>query len=159
MMVVSFVVYSLNLTTIANTTARIQGRNMGQCEFIIMLLGILAFVSFLRAFPRREKPKLSMIGLTIMLLGISLFCDCIYLLRINQAIAAQDPSKPVITEDTMYIQNAMGLMSVHIVLLIVCIALIVLLPVYSKLIRKIKTSIDVAGNDDIGAIDISNDDE
>ncbi len=54
----AFLVYSLNLTSIANTTARINSPNMGQCEFAAMLFSILAFVCFLRAFPKRQKPSL-----------------------------------------------------------------------------------------------------
>ena len=45
-----------------------------------------------------------------------------------------------------------------IILLCVAIALVLLLPVYSKLLRKIKTSIDVGDNGEMGAIDISGED-
>jgi len=38
------------------------------------------------------------------------------------------------------------------------IALIVLMPVYTKLLRKINTSIVVEGNGDLGEIDISGED-
>lgn len=158
LMLFTFVFYSLNLTVVSNTTARVQMPNMGQCEFVTMLFGILAFVSFLRAFPRREKSKLSMIVLTMLLLGASIFTDLVYVLRIKQAMTRVDPQPIVVTEETQYITQANNLISVHIVLLVVCIALIVLLPVYSKLIRKINTSIEVAGNDDIAAIDISGED-
>jgi hypothetical protein len=40
-------------------------------------------------------------------------------------------------------------------LMIITIALIVLLPVYSKMIRKIKTSIEVEDNGEMGAIDLT----
>ncbi len=67
----AFLVYSLNLTSIANTTARINSPNMGQCEFAAMLFSILAFVCFLRAFPKRQKPKIMMLVLLYaMLAGI-----------------------------------------------------------------------------------------
>lgn len=157
-MLFTFVFYSLNLTVVSNTTARVYMPNMGQCEFVTMLFGILAFVSFLRSFPRREKPKIIMIGLTVLLLGASIFADCTYVLRIKQAMTRAD-SPIVVTEETQYITQANNMISVHIILLIVCIALIVLLPVYSKLIRKINTSIDVAGNESMAAIDISGEDE
>ncbi|MBQ1537900.1 MAG: hypothetical protein IIZ73_06270, partial [Ruminococcus sp.] len=54
-LVAAFLIYSLNLSSIANTTARINGANMGQCEFAAMLFSILSFVVFLRTFPRRKK--------------------------------------------------------------------------------------------------------
>ncbi len=48
-LVAAFLIYSLNLTSIANTTAKINSPNMGQCEFAAMLFSILAFVCFIRA--------------------------------------------------------------------------------------------------------------
>lgn len=158
MILISFVFYSLNLTNIADTTAKVMGKNMGQCEFASMLLGMLAFVSFIRAFPRREKPKMAMIVLTILMDGAMIFCDILYNIRINQALTRVDPAPIVINEENTYILTAQSIVSVHIILLIVTIALIVLLPVYSKLIKKINTSIDVAGNDDLGSIDIGDED-
>lgn len=158
MMLITFVVYSLNLTSIADTTAKVMGKNMGQCEFVSMLLGMLAFVSFLRAFPRREKPKTSMIVLTLLMDAVMIFCDIVYNVRINQALTRTDPAPVVINDENMYILKAQSIVSLHIILLIISIALIILLPVYSKLIKKINTSIDVAGNDDLGAIDIAGED-
>lgn len=158
MILISFVFYSLNLTNIADTTAKVMGKNMGQCEFVSMLLGMLAFVCFIRAFPRREKPKMAMIVLTILMDGAMIFCDILYNIRINQALTRVDPAPIVINEENTYILTAQSIVSVHIILLIVTIALIVLLPVYSKFIKKINTSIDVAGNDDLGSIDIGDED-
>ena len=48
--------------------------------------------------------------------------------------------------------------AVHRILLIIGAALFALLPVYSKLLRKINTSIEVAENKDMGTIDISGED-
>lgn len=152
MMLVTFVIYSLNLTNIAKATQNVGYPNMGQCEFVSMLLGILAFVSFLRAFPRREKPKLSMIILTVLMNGAMIFCDIVYSSRINEYL-----SKNTIDENTASVPLAGGVVAIHIILLIISIALIVLLPVYSKLIKKINTSIDVEGNDNLGTIDIAGD--
>ena len=44
---------------------------------------------------------------------------------------------------------------IHIGILVAGVVLTVLLPVYSKLLRKIKTSIDVGDNGSMDAIDIS----
>ena len=44
------------------------------------------------------------------------------------------------------------------ILLGISIALIVLLPVYSRLLRKINTSIEVAAGQEMGSIDISGED-
>lgn len=158
MMLVTFLVYSLNLTIIARTTEKIGLPNMGQCEFVSMLVGILAFVSFLRAFPRREKPKMIMIGLTLLMLAATIFTDVVYKMRIHEALTRTDPAPIVVTDETVYITQTDGLLTVHIIMLIVSVGLIVLLPVYSKLLRKIKTSIEVEGNENIGSIDIASED-
>lgn len=156
-MLVTFAFYSLNLTSISNTTAAVNMANMGQCEFIAMLLGILAFVSFLRSFPRREKPKIVMIGLTVLMLAASVFADIVYVSRINTILTrAEDPIE-IVPDKNGFITTAQAVVSVHIILLIISIALIVALPVYSKLIKKINTSIDIAGNENMGTIDMAED--
>lgn len=158
MMLVTYVFYSLNLTNISNCTAVALAKNMGQCQFLSMLLGILSFVSFLRAFPRREKVKLVMVGLTILMLAITTAAEFLYLTRINSTIA--DPEKAVVINNpdlSAPIFVSRNIVTVHIILLIVCIGLIALLPVYSKLLRKINTSIDVAGNENMRAIDMADD--
>lgn len=165
MMLITYVFYSFNLTNISKATAYINRANMGQCQFLAMLLGILAFVSFLRAFPRREKPSLVMIGLTVLMLIVITAAEFLYVYRINYALS--DPVHPMQVRDAknelneagIAIYAARGVVSVHIILLIICIGLIVALPVYSKLIKKINTSIDVAGNENMGTIDMASEDE
>ena len=163
MMLVTYVFYSLNLTSISNTTGVIMRDNMGLCEFISMLLGILAFVSFLRAFPRREKPSLVMIVLTtLMLIGITV-AEFVYSSQISAGL--NDPEHPYqttdlkgeLTPDGKSVLTAQSVVSVHIVLLIICIGLIILLPIYGKLIKKINTSIDVAGNENMATLDMADD--
>lgn len=150
----AFLVYSLNLTSIANTTALINTPNMGQCEFAAMLFSILAFVCFLRSFPKRQKPKLLMLGLLFLMIIGLVFVDSVYLTRINEAMTRSD-NPVVINADNAFITASQSVVTAHIVLLAVCAVLILALPVYSKILRKINTSIDVEGNEDIEAIDIS----
>lgn len=154
--VVSFLVFSLNLASISNTTVKINTANMGQCEFVGMLLSILSMVVFLRCFPKRQKPKFVMIAIYFVMIAAMIFVDVVYLSRINTALA--DPSNPFDTAGTdSFIVTAQSVISIHIILLIICAALTALLPVYSKLIRKINTSIEVEGNEDMAAIDLTND--
>jgi hypothetical protein len=54
--------------------------------------------------------------------------------------------------------DASRVLTVHMVILCVGVALVALLPVYRPLLRRINTNIDVAGNSDMGAIDISGED-
>lgn len=153
----AFLVYSLNLTSIANTTARINSPNMGQCEFAAMLFSILAFVCFLRAFPKRQKPKLVMLILLFAMLAGLVFVDSLYLLRISQAMT-REVSPVVIDDSTAFILSAQNTVTAHIVCVVVCAVLILLLPLYGKLLKKINTSIDVEGNGEMEAIDISGED-
>lgn len=153
----AFLVYSLNLTAISNTTARINSPNMGQCEFAAMLFSILAFVCFLRSFPKRQKPNMLMLGLLfVMLIGL-VFVDCVYLTRINQAILRPD-NPLVINVDTAYVAIANNAIVAHIACVAVCAVLLATLPVYGKLLKKINTSIEVEGNGDMEVIDISGED-
>ena len=61
MLVITFLYYSLNLTHISDTTAKINRVPMGLCGFIVMLFSILSLVCFLNTFPNRKpvnKPML-----------------------------------------------------------------------------------------------------
>lgn len=150
----AFLVYSLNLTSVANTTARINSSNMGQCEFAAMLFSILAFVCFLRSFPRRQKPNAVMLGLLFGMMAVLIVADAVYYTRIIQAVTrAADPIK--ITVDTAYIAIAQNIVLAHIILIAVTAVLLAALPLYAKALRKINTSIDVEGYGELEAIDIS----
>lgn len=155
---VSFVYYSLNLASISNTTARINTSNMGQCEFVGMLAGILVLVIFLKCFPKRQKPNYIFVGLTMIVIALLVFVDAVYVTRINQTLSSPDNAFNVQGADS-FILTARTVMIVHMIMLIISAALIVLLPVYGKLLKKIKTSIDVEGNDDMAAIELTDDSE
>ena len=153
-LVVAFVFYSLNLMYISDTTARIQGAGMGLAGFATMLFSMLSFMCFLNAFPYRKKPNVPMVVLMFVMLGIVIFADIYYIGAIATAI--NRPDNPiVVTQSTAYIAYADYYLKIHIGILIAAIVLILLLPVYTKLLRKIKTSIDVGDNGSMGAIDIS----
>lgn len=148
----AFAVYSLNLTSIANTTAKINLPNMGQCEFACMLFSILAFVCFLRAFPKRQKPSVLMITLVFVMMAVLIIVDIVYYNRISEAV---NGGRISITVETAYIAIAYNVVTAHAVLVGVSAALLGTLPLYSKLLRKINTSIDVEDNGELEAIDIS----
>lgn len=152
----AFLIYSLNLSSVSLTTAKINSPNMGQCEFAAMLFSILAFVCFLRSFPKRQKAKIPMLVLlSLMLVGL-VFVDIVYLSRITQAITGENAL--VINSDTAYIAIANNAIVGHIVCLGICAVLLATLPLYGKLLKKINTSIDVEGNGEMEVIDISGED-
>lgn len=153
-LVVAFVFYSLNLMYVSDTTARIQGPGMGLAGFATMLFSMLSFMCFLNAFPYRKKPNMPMVILMFVLLAIVIFADGYYISAILSAVTrAENPIK--VTENTIYIARAYSYLYIHITLLAVAIVLTLLLPVYSKLLRKIKTSVEVDDNGKLEAIDIS----
>ncbi len=154
MLVITFLEYSLHLTTISDTTAKIQGSGMGLCGFATMLLSMLSMVSFNNSFPRRKPVNKPMLILMFVMLGLIIFADVTYLNAVYAAVLR--PDNPIaVTMSTVYIAYAEYYLRLHIILLCVSIALVILLPVYSKLIRRIKTSIEVEEIEGMGAIDIS----
>lgn len=154
MLVVTFLYYSLHLTTISNTTAKIQGPNMGLCGFAIMLFSILSLVCFGNAFPHRKPVNKPMLILMFVMLAIIFTADIAYINAITTAVFREE-NPIVVTQSTAYIAYAQYYLQVHMILLGISVALIVLLPVYSKLIRKIRTSIEVEDTANMEVIDIS----
>lgn len=155
---VSFLYYSLNLADISMTTARVGRANMGQCEFIGMLIGILSLVVFLKCFPKRQKPNYIMIGLLFLMLAILIFVDIVYAARITECMNDPSINFDYAGKDS-YIVTTKAMMVVHMIMVAVSAGLVALLPVYSKLLAKINTSIVVEGNEDMAAIDLTDDGE
>ena len=153
----AFLYYSLNLTKISDTTAYINLPGMGLAGFATMLFSILMLVCFLNAFPHRKKVNVPMLCLMLLMVGIIIFCGAYYQGRITEALT-REVNPITVGADKGYINAAMHMLSVHRIILIIGVALVVLLPVYSKLLKKINTNVDVADNAGMGAIDISGED-
>ena len=156
-LLIAFLYYSLNLTHISDTTAKIQGPGMGLCGFATMLFSILSLVCFLNAFPRRKKPVIAMVVLMLLMFALIIFCDVYYSNLIMTALnRAENPIK--LDASTIYIAQAYNVLQTHIVILGIGVALIALLPLYTKLLRKINTSVTVEDYGKLDAIDISGED-
>jgi hypothetical protein len=156
-LLIAFFQYSLNLTHISDTTAKIQGPGMGLCGFATMLFSMLSLVCFLNAFPRRKKPVISMVVLMLLMFAVILFCDIYYSNLITTALTrAENPI--TLDASTIYIAQAYNVLQDHIVILGIGIALILLMPLYTKLLRKINTSVTVEDYGKLEAIDISGED-
>ncbi len=154
MLFVSFLFYSLNLTHMSNTTALIQGKGMGLCQFCIMLFNLLSLVCMLNAFPRRKKANIPMLVLLAVMFGVLIYCDIHYLNGIAAALnRAESPIK--IDANTAYIAKAFNMLATYQTLIFITAGLVVLLPVYSKLIKKIKTSVEVEDNGAMAEIEIT----
>jgi glucan phosphoethanolaminetransferase (alkaline phosphatase superfamily) len=154
----AFIWYSFNLTQVSNTTSLINGPHMGLSEFATMLFSALSLVCFLNAFPHRKKVNIPMLCLMFIMVGIIIYCDIYYGGRITNAITrADNPIDP--TGANSYITAAQNMLKVHQIILIIGAALTALLPVYAPLLRKVNTSIEVAENDEMGALDLRGQDD
>ena len=153
----AFVYYSLNLTQISNTTAKIYGSGMGLAEFATMLLSMLSLLCFLNAFPHRKKTNIPMLVLMFALTAVVFYCDIFYGNRITEALTRAE--NPIVLDSTnTYITNARNMLNIHRILLICGAALTALLPLYRPLIKRINTNVEVAENEEMGTIDISGED-
>lgn len=141
MLIISFVVYSLNLTYISNTTATMQGKGTGLCEFASMLFSILSMIAMLNAFPKRKKPNYLMVGLLLGMFAVIIACDIIYAAKIMATLTKLGSSiKPAqYTEYTL----TYGVVLAHVVLVAITGVTTVLEPWFAKLVKKINTSVEI----------------
>ncbi|MBQ8074548.1 MAG: hypothetical protein IJ237_01045 [Oscillospiraceae bacterium] len=149
--VIAFLIYSLNLTYVSHTTARIQGVGMGLYGFITMLFSMLAFVCFSNAFPHRKKVNIPMLVLMFVMIAAIIFCDLQYRGLILTALTRAE--NPIAAED--YITNAYRMLLSHVITLCIGVVLVALLPVYTKILRSIKTSVEVEDNGKLDEIELS----
>ena len=154
--VIAFLVYTLNLSQVSNTTAKLQSSGMGLAGFAVMLFSMLSIVSFMNAFPYRKPVNKVMLIVMLVMNAIIIVADVFYISAVD-GVQNNLETRVAITKDTAYIVYSRYYLMVHIIILAVAIALTVLLPVYSKLLRKINTNIEIEGNADMGEIDLASD--
>ena len=156
-LLIAFFQYSLNLTHISDTTAKIQGPGMGLCGFATMLFSMLSLVCFLNAFPKRKKPVIPMVVLMFVMFAIIIYCDYHYCGLIQTALT-REVNPIVIDLSTIYIAKAYNVLQTHMTIECIGAVLVLLMPVYTKMLRKINTSITVEDNGKMDVIDISGED-
>ena len=139
---IGFLFYSLNLTHVSDTTAKIQLAGMGLSGFCTMLFSMLSFVCFLNAYPHRKKTNIPMLVLMFLMLAILIVCDTFYMGQISKAL--NRPDHPIVVDvNTQYIADAMRMLNVHRIIIAVGAVLTLLVPVLRKLLRRIDTSLPV----------------
>ena len=154
---VAFLYYSLNLTHVSDTTAKIQSQGMGLSGFCTMLFSMLSFVCFINAYPHRKKTNIPMLVLMFIMLAGLIFCDTYYMGCISRAITR--PDHPIVVEEgTRYIQQAFDMLGVHRIILIVGFVLTLLVPVLRKLLKKIDTSLPVEEGTEMNGLHLSQED-
>lgn len=152
-LVISFIYYSLNLGNMSNTTALVYGPHMGLCQFAILLMSTLSMVCMLNAFPKRKKANVPMVVLVFAMFAIKILCavhyrNCIY-------TATHRDNSPIDVVKNVFVAEANDMLGVYIVLVAITAALVALMPLYTKLLKKINTSVEIEGNGDMEAIEIS----
>ncbi len=154
-MVITTVYFMLILfaISIAVMEAKEATSATGICTFITTLISLLYLVSFLNAFPKRRKPNVFFIVLVGAMIAGQIACDLVYYFQMANVIA----QKPALSPN---VSPAQPLVIGHIVLLGISAAVFALLPVYSRLIRRINTSVklDSATEHMQGNIDIEEQD-
>lgn len=127
---------------------------IGICIFINTLLSLLSLVSFLNAFPKRKKPNIFFIVLVFVMIAAMVGCLIGYFIQMQNAIANLSKEETIKT-----ISSAQPYVIVNIVLLGLSALVFALLPVYSRLIKKIDTSVKLesATENMQGNIDITED--
>lgn len=152
----AFLLYSLNLTHVSDTTAKIQLAGMGLSGFCTMLFSLLSFVCFLNAFPHRKKTNLPMLILLFLMLLILVVCDTYYMGCITRAITRAD--HPIVVDaNTAYIPAAQKMLTMHRVIVVIGALLTMLVPVLRRLLRRIDTSLPVEDGAPMGDIRLTED--
>ncbi len=164
-LLVAFVYYSLNLTAISETTLQLQLRksveladgtikkvsqNMGLTAFAIMLLSVLSVVCLLNAFPRRKKVNIPMLAIGVVMIGVVIYCDIHYTDCIWYWWNTQE-------RRFAYVQKAYDAIYTHMYITIAGLVALVLMPVYTRLLKMINTSVIIEDNGNMDAIELSED--
>ena len=103
--VIAFLVYSLNLSHVSDTTAKLQSAGMGLAGFAVMLFSMLSLVSFMNAFPYRKPVNKLMLIIMFVMNAIIIIADIFYLSAVN-GVQGDPATRVAITSDTTYIVYA-----------------------------------------------------
>lgn len=129
----------------------------GICIFVTTLLSLLVLVSLMNAFPKRKKPNVFFIVLVFAMVAAMIVCDVVYYVQMNACL--ENILNPETSDMFKTVSAAQPYVIVHIILLGVSAVIFALLPVYSRLIKKINTSVvlESATENMQGNIDIQED--
>lgn len=139
MLLISFLVYSLNLTSVSDTTATIQGQGMGLCEFATVLLSILSMIAMLNAFPKRKKPNYPIVGLIIALCVVIIVADYIYLTKVLHHLLER--ADQINVKYYKAYMTTYYMLYVHMAMVALTAITVAIEPLIAKLLKKINTSV------------------
>ncbi len=154
-LVVAFLVYSLNLTAVSFTVSIAQGSNLGLCEFVIMLFSVLSMVCLLNAYPRRQKPNIAMLVLVFAMIAVIVYCDLHFVNTLYEKIATGNIVINMEDKITSKVPVAYSMFQTHMIIEIIGGVCVALVPVFTKLLGLINTSVTIDDNGDMGEIEIA----
>lgn len=144
-MCITCLIFNLKLTAYSKTISLINEPGMGLCSFVITLCSFLSIVTYLGAYPRRQKPKIGSIIITCVMIAASIGAQFLFSYFITYGTVLKE--NPIqITEARSYVNVAASNSRLHIIFLAITLLLIVTLPLYKKLLAKINTSVELAEN-------------
>jgi glucan phosphoethanolaminetransferase (alkaline phosphatase superfamily) len=146
MLIISCLIFNLNLTSFSNTIAQINEPGMGLTFFIVVLCSYLSIISFILAFPNRKKPKIVSIVLVCFMLLLSIAGQLLFHYFIIYGTEIK-PNPVVITEAKNYINVAKRIAIIHVISCSITFLLIITMPLYRKLLQKINTTVTIAEMD------------
>ena len=168
---VGFMWYCLQLTTVSNATATINGSGMGLCGFVTMLFSLLGLVCFGNAFPHRKPVNKIMLIIMIAMFLAVIYADYRYLSTVRIWVYnefAFGTADSIVSDLSIFETRQIGriqtkhlinnLLTVHMIMVAFGLVMTALLPVYSKLIKKINTSVKVDENENMTRLDLSGED-
>jgi hypothetical protein len=141
---VILVVFSFNLTPIAETAGFAGIPYMALYSFVVFLASILIMVIFINAFPKRQKVKKAMIVLLFITMVLIILFGTLFALSIDIPFTREENrlDYETISEDNKAsIVTARSIIQIVLILQAVNILLLATLPLYSKLIKKINTTV------------------
>lgn len=145
LMIIACLVFNLNLTAYSKTILLVNANGMGLCSFAITLCSFLSIITYLSAYPKRQKPAYGKIIITSIMMVLSIVCQALFYYFIYEALYLRENPIPM-NADRTYVYDAQNIAVVHIIFLFITLIAMLTLPLYKKLLLKINTSVVIEEN-------------
>ncbi len=137
MLVICCFLYTFNLTAHSNASIYVSSRVVALYVFIITLATMLTIFSFVNVYARKKRRWLMRI-VVYLLIAVQIALGIAYYQVMYHEVFLRENPVPL----TLDIANSMNGTVTHLAALMLTLLAIVLLPVYSRLLNKIDTSME-----------------
>ena len=148
----AFVVYSFNYFSVSTAINTYHGKHMGLCSFIVFLGSLLGMLTLINAFPKRKRANVPMLVIACVLIAAVIAADIGYIVSVMKVI--KDENGIWHGEVGDIAKKAISIMTSDIVMMGVVAILLAFMPLYGKLLKKIKTNVEIDDNGELKKIDI-----